>query len=71
MKNFKKKYGDRIASVLFIATLPIIIYPFGYWIENPSVTAMQVAIKFWYISPIAAVFMFIAYYFDNSKDIHI
>lgn len=71
MKNFKKRYGGIVSTVLFAVNLTALLYSIAYWVSEPNLTAMQLTIKFWYFIPLFTLSVFAAYYFDNDKDIYI
>lgn len=46
MEKLKGFFG---ALLILAGILTCVLYPFGYWVLNPSLTEMQLFLKFWWI----------------------
>ena len=48
-KNKKMKFRQALVVLLAVASIVLILVPFGYWVMNPELSQMQVfQSKFWY-----------------------
>jgi len=64
MKKLKKISGG--VSLIFMVIIPIFLLVF--WIFNPELTMMQMAVKFWYLLLAFTIFQFVSFW---SEDIQI